>query len=117
MVTGKDDGVYQFRVYLPHAGNVELVGDFTEWSARRITMRHEPPGWWTATVCLAVGDHTFCYLVDGQLWMPDYAANGVKRNEYGNWVSQLAVPGRDAGAPDDAEPPVVRSRRRDRAIA
>jgi hypothetical protein len=37
------------------------------------------------------GDHSFSYLVDGQYWMPDYAANGLHRNEYGRWTSNLCV--------------------------
>jgi hypothetical protein len=30
--------------------------------------------------------------MDGSLWLADYAAGGVRLNEFGSWVSQLHVP-------------------------
>jgi 1,4-alpha-glucan branching enzyme len=85
-------GRVKFQVYLPHAERVELVGDFTEWEAGAIEMRRDhDSGWWTTVCDVTDGDHTFSYLVDGQYWMPDYAASGVHRNEYGRWTSDLCV--------------------------
>jgi hypothetical protein len=51
----------------------------------------EPSGWWTAELFLPAGDHLFNYLVDGSIWLADFAASGVKSNGYGGWVSQLHV--------------------------
>jgi len=80
-----------FRVYLPEARAVELVGTFTDWRIQPVPMLREPSGWWIAQVEMASGDHLFSYLVDGSAWMADYAASGVKANGYGGWVSQLHV--------------------------
>ncbi len=92
MVINEDGAHHLFRVYLPEARAVELVGSFTDWRARSIRMLREPSGWWAAKVEMISGDHLFSYLVDGSVWLADYAASGVKANGYGGWVSQLHVP-------------------------
>lgn len=84
----------RFEVYLPHAERVELMGDFTNWDSRPIEMDRgngENAGWWSAECDIAAGDHVFSYLVDGRYWMPDYAASGLHRNEFGRWTSNLTV--------------------------
>lgn len=89
------EGGLLFRVYLPHAEHVALVGDFTDWDKHSISMKRESgdaEGWWAADCRVPEGDHAFSYLVDGRYWMPDYAASGVHRNEYGRWTSNLSVP-------------------------
>ncbi len=92
MVLSTNDGSFTFRVYLPEALRVDLVGGFTAWRTNATAMQREDTGWWTAKVELPAGDHDFSYLVDDSVWMPDYAASGVKRNPFGGWVSQIHVP-------------------------
>lgn len=94
MVRHEVNGRTSFRIYLPHAAHVELVGDFTGWQSRPIEMCRgldDESGWWSAECEVPDGDYRFAYLVDGQYWMPDYAASGVFRNEYGKWTSNLSV--------------------------
>ncbi len=91
MIAINNDGTVTFRMFLPHAARVELLGDFTSWRNGRIAMQRENPGWWTATIPVAGGEHLFCYVVDGSIWLADYAAHGVRLNDYGGWVSQLRV--------------------------
>ncbi len=91
MVTATLEGTHLFRTFLPNADRVELVGDFTGWRDRAITMTREDTGWWSATVAVEAGDHDFKYLVDGSKWVPDYAASGVRANQFGGWVSLLQV--------------------------
>lgn len=91
MVTILPDGSARFRVFLPHAARVELLGDFTDWRDHRLAMTREHPGWWELSLRVAPGEHHFCYLVDGQIWLADYAAHGVKLNGYGGWISRLCV--------------------------
>jgi hypothetical protein len=115
MVSVTETGPCEFRMYMPHAGSVELVGTFCDWQPERggVELECDADGWWTARVSLAEGDHEFCYLVDGRIWMPDYAAGGVRRSATGRWVSLLSVPpgpesgGRPVGAL--AEPRIGRS--------
>ncbi len=89
------DGSVHFRIFLPRAERVELVGDFTEWEHQAIPMRSNEDGWWEAQIEVKPGDHEFSYHVDGHSWIADFAANGVKRNAFGGWVSLLTV---DSGA-------------------
>ncbi len=91
MVSKIEDGRYRFRVYLPHASKVELVGGFTQWRAAAIAMDRLEPGWWELVADIPEGEHEFCYLVDSSVWLADYAANGVKLSGYGGWVSKLVV--------------------------
>ncbi len=91
MVSKIKDGRFRFRVYLPHASTVELVGGFTGWRAGAIAMDRQEPGWWDLVADVPAGEHEFCYLVDSSIWLADYAANGVILSGYGGWVSKLVV--------------------------
>lgn len=91
MVNINSIGEALFRVFLPEAGSVELIGDFTDWARRRIALRREHPGWWEGRVQLDPGAHQFCYLVDGSLRLADYAAHGVHMDRHGQWLSDLSV--------------------------
>lgn len=107
----------RFQIYLPHAERVELMGDFTNWEAQPIEMKRgdgDGSGWWTAECDIPEGDHTFSYLVDGHYWMPDYAASGLHRNEYGRWTSNLTVEKRSDRLPP---PRFGRVREKDARIA
>lgn len=96
MVNLTDNGRCVFRLYMPHAGSVALVGSYCGWSTEPesgvLEMTCDDDGWWTVRANLPEGDHEFCYLVDGRTWMPDYAAAGVRRHSSGRWVSLLSVP-------------------------
>ncbi|MGH7131877.1 MAG: hypothetical protein ACREJO_08040 [Phycisphaerales bacterium] len=91
MVFATTDGRTTFRVYLPHAGRVEVLGDFTDWRDHKAAMTRENPGWWTVSMEVPAGEHQFVYLVDGSIWLADYAAHGVKMSRDGGWVSRLVV--------------------------
>jgi 1,4-alpha-glucan branching enzyme len=86
-----------FEIYLPHAEQVCIVGDFTGGMDHACPMARcaEPErGWWRSRLRIPPGDHTFSYLVDGVGWLPDYAAGGLHRDRAGRWVSLLTVPER-----------------------
>ncbi|MBL8759351.1 MAG: hypothetical protein JNK35_13080 [Phycisphaerae bacterium] len=91
MIAVDREGQVTFRVFLPHAARVEIVGDFTDWGRSRIALQRQYPGWWTATMRVEPGEHTFCYLIDGSIHLADYAAHGVKLDTDGKWVSTLRV--------------------------
>ncbi len=92
MVKFGQAGDCEFRLYLPDARSVQLVGDFTGWQERPISMLRSESGWWTTRLSMSPGDYEFQYLVDDVAWLADFAASGVSRNGYGLWVSQLHVP-------------------------
>lgn len=91
MVVARDANEYVFRLYQPHAACVELIGGFTGWEDGVVAMRRERDGWWTVRMRVPAGDHEFVYVVNGDARVADYAANGVKRNRDGQWVSLLSV--------------------------
>lgn len=92
MVTQTSAHAVRFRVYMPEASRVDVVGTFTDWRERAVAMTRDGEGWWSAELTLDTGDHEFQYLVDGLHWLADYAAGGLRMNRYGTWVSLLHVP-------------------------
>ena len=94
MVTNVASGGCEFRVYMPHASCVELLGTFNGWEpALAVSLMGDAqnPGWWVIQTPIVPGEHEFCYLVNGSTWLPDYAAGGVRRNTQGRWISQLSI--------------------------
>lgn len=89
MVSQLADGRVLFKVFLPHAAKVEVVGTFTGWRAGARSMERQNPGWWSLVTSVEGGVHEFCYLVDGSIWLADYAASGVRLASSGHWVSRL----------------------------
>ena len=109
MISSLPNGATRFRVFLPHASSVQVVGTFTDWRNGAIAMDRQHPGWWEVEVQVEKGEHQFCYLVDGHLWLADYAAHGVKLNGYGGWVSRLEVEAAPVGVctSDRADAPLA----------
>jgi 1,4-alpha-glucan branching enzyme len=93
VIIERADGVVSFRIYLPDAEAVLILGDFTNWRSDPILMHRTAGGWWEAEAQVPPGDHLFSYLADGERWIPDYAAHGLRANRYGGWVSHLSVQG------------------------
>lgn len=91
MVTPRPDGTFRFEIFLPSARSVAIAGTFCDWSMTRHPMERGENGWWTASLDIQPGDHSFQYVVDGRDWIADFAASGVERNGFGGWVSRLHV--------------------------
>lgn len=91
MVSTLADGRTLFKVFLPHAASVQVVGTFTNWRAEPIKLERQDAGWWTTTSTIPAGEHEFSYLVDHSIWLADYAAHGVKLASSGQWVSSLRI--------------------------
>ena len=91
MITSLPSGEIEFKVFIPHAESVEVLGTFTDWMARPYQLQRSHEGWWTGRIRISPGDHDFQYRIDGVSIMADYAAHGVKLNPYGQWISRLAV--------------------------
>ncbi|HEX3627676.1 MAG TPA: glycogen-binding domain-containing protein [Verrucomicrobiae bacterium] len=59
---------FSFRA--PEAISVQLVGDFTHWQEKPISLKKEDGGLWRASVPLTPGEHHYRFLVDGE-WRDD----------------------------------------------
>ena len=64
---GKAQG-FSFRA--PEAISVQLVGDFTHWQEKPISLKKDQGGVWHTAVELTPGEHHYRFLVDGE-WRDD----------------------------------------------
>jgi 1,4-alpha-glucan branching enzyme len=65
------------------ASRAELLGDFTEWSP--VAMQPTDDGGHEAAIDLDGGAaYRFRYLLDGERWANDWAADGYIANDYGS---------------------------------
>ncbi|HJP58919.1 MAG TPA: isoamylase early set domain-containing protein [Gemmatimonadaceae bacterium] len=54
------------------AANVQLVGDFNEWTKGVTELRPSgAPGVWAVSVPLSAGRHEYAFIVDGKRWVID----------------------------------------------
>ncbi|HEV2209168.1 MAG TPA: isoamylase early set domain-containing protein [Verrucomicrobiae bacterium] len=80
-----------FRFSGPSATSVLLVGDFTHWQQNAIPMQRGKNGFWTTTLELQPGKHTYRFLVDGE-WRDDPECTLRVPNPFGteDMVRQVA---------------------------
>jgi 1,4-alpha-glucan branching enzyme len=72
------------------ARSVDVVGEFTDW--RLVTMQPDEDGSLFATFDLPVGHaYRFRYLIDGERWENDWAADSYVPNDYGGDDSVIDV--------------------------
>jgi 1,4-alpha-glucan branching enzyme len=74
------------------AESAALAGDFNEWSQTDTPMKKLKDGSFSVTVSLAADcSYNFRYVLDGQTWVNDPAADRYELNEHGedNSVAEL----------------------------
>jgi 1,4-alpha-glucan branching enzyme len=73
-----------------NANDAALVGEFNEWTPE--PMKKLKDGTFSATVSLdADQDYRFRYLLDGERWENDWAADAYRINEHGTEDSIVTV--------------------------
>ena len=86
------------------AERANLCGDFNEWSRESHPMARKADGGFTLTLELGAGEaYRFRYLLDGERWENDWAADDYVPNEYGGDDSLV-----DLTKLDGLEPPPVK---------
>jgi 1,4-alpha-glucan branching enzyme len=82
-----------FSLIAPKAKEVLLVGDFTNWQAKPLTMDRMKPRSRTfaAAVNLPPGSYQYKFIVDGE-WVADPKAGSVL-NEFGTENSVITIGG------------------------
>jgi 1,4-alpha-glucan branching enzyme len=90
----------------PRAGarTAAVCGEWNDWSADADVMRHDTEGGFSLTVDLDAGRaYRFRYLLDGQWWDNDWAADAYVRNDFGGDDSVV-----DLTALAEAVPPAAK---------
>jgi len=86
------DTVYvHFALTSPLAHNVAVAGSFNGWDAASLILHQDANGVWEATVPLPVGEHRYSFVVDGQRWVPDPAAQAQVDDGFGGTNSVIVV--------------------------
>ena len=94
------DGIL-FTVESPNAFEVQIAGDFNDWTPERTIM--EPKGRvWRALLQLAPGRYRYRYVIDG-LWMPDPLNPLFEPSQFAGEDSVVVV-----GEPEPAAPAAAR---------
>ena len=95
------------------AQTAAVCGEWNDWSADADVMHRDAEGGFSVTVGLDAGRaYRFRYLLDGQRWDNDWAADAYVRNDFGGDDSVV-----DLTALAEAVPPAARRRRRRRTPA
>jgi len=79
----------EFRLSMPQARTVRVVGTFNNWDTKRNPMQKDATGW-KATVPLAPGRYEYRFVADGQ-WLSDPNAKESVGNDFGSTNSVLVV--------------------------
>ncbi len=66
-----------FRINIPEAESVSLVGEFNSWDQNATPMKKLKSGVWKADLKLEAGEYQFLYLVNGRDWYKDDEAPSV----------------------------------------
>ena len=87
-VIALDTGRYTVRIYAPLARRVEMMGDFTDWSATTLTPAAN--GWWTLVARITPGLRQMTVRIDGGQWTVPAGAH-LEQDEYGAPVGVITV--------------------------
>jgi 1,4-alpha-glucan branching enzyme len=72
--------------------SVALVGDFNDWSPDATTMTRRKDGRFSTTLSLKTGrQYRYRFLIDGDRWENDWAADAYVVNEFGSEDSVLKL--------------------------
>ena len=72
----------EFKVKLPSAKSVSLVGDFNNWNPKASPLLRDNGGW-KVRLSLEKGRFQYMFVVDGEKWIPDPNAQGSIADGYG----------------------------------
>ena|SRR5580765_2259975 len=79
----------EFRLSMPQARTVCVVGTFNNWDTNRTPMQKDGSGW-KANIPLAPGRYEYRFVADGQ-WLSDPNAKESVGNDFGSTNSVLVV--------------------------
>jgi hypothetical protein len=81
-----------FQIHAPGARQVELVGDFNQWTPGIIRLKGpDASGHWTADVNMPEGRYEYQFLVDGTTWVTDPNASIHRPDGFGRENAVIEV--------------------------
>jgi len=81
----------RFDLSAPEAREVAVAGSFNGWRPESMQMVRGAGGVWSVTVPLAIGEHRYQFVVDGQRWVPDPTAHALADDGFGGRNSVIVV--------------------------
>jgi hypothetical protein len=81
----------RFDLAAPGARAVAVAGSFNGWRPESMRMARSAGGVWSVTVPLAIGEHHYQFVVDGQRWVPDPTAQALVDDGFGGRNSVIVV--------------------------
>jgi len=76
-----------FKVDQEFVGNgkqIQILGDFNHWDSNAAPSLKKGRGGYTSTLELEAGKYAFRYLIDGNRWINDAAADAYEFNSFAN---------------------------------
>ena len=81
----------RFDLSAPDARGVAVAGSFNGWRPESMQMVRSAGGVWSVTVPLAIGEHHYQFVVDGQRWVPDPTVQALVDDGFGGRNSVIVV--------------------------
>lgn len=76
---------------VPEKCAVYLAGEFNQWQEKSLRLRRNKTGNYSLSLTLPLGEYQFKYLVDGQYWINDDAADAYPPNVFGSENSLIRL--------------------------
>ena len=83
-------GTVQFRIYMPSARMISIVGDFNNWNPENDLLEKGGDGIWRLTKKITPGTYRYKYIVDGT-WMPDTYNSSSASDDTGEVCSLISI--------------------------
>jgi len=91
--TNKTSVLFQCEA-VPEAQQVYLAGEFNDWEPERTPMKKRKDGAWTVAMRLPnKGRFEYRFVVDGEEWLADDAADDLVPNPFGGKNSVVVLTG------------------------
>ena len=85
---------YRFVLYLPQAGQTQIMGTFTDWSPMPMH-KIGTTGYWTLTLKVPPGEHRYSYLIEDGSKIADPSVTYREQDDFGGENSVIVVGGGD----------------------
>jgi len=86
-----DFKMVEFRIYVPEANTIALVGDFNQWNPEHDYLTKEPTGLFVLKKKLKPGEYLYNFIIDGQTSLDTFNSETRYRVETDDLCSYLRI--------------------------